>query len=231
MCVTPAALAAPVAALVRRCGAPVQVVSRDDGDHVTFLEDGATVDTVVDADRDLVRAIDVRAGAPATMTIEVDGTARTFAFGSYAAAQADADLTDVADYAFDAGRAYRLDERRELVLGFDPATQRLARVAIGERLTLSRLGLLPRPLDQPPFPYAAPVLVRTAVPDGTGSQATVVRLDVDAAGVVRTVTIVVPSADAAFDAALAARLGYDRYAPARLGGRPIAASVLRELRH
>jgi hypothetical protein len=231
MCVTPAALAAPIAALVRRCGAPAHVASRDDGDHLTFLDDGATVDTVVDADRDLVRAIDVSAGAPATMTIDVDGVPRAFAFGSYAAAEADAELADVADFAFGTGRAYRLDERRELVLSFDPQTQRLVRVAVGERLTLARLGLLARPLDQPPFPYSAPVLVRTAVPDGTGAQATVVRLDVDAAGIVRTAAIVVPSADAAFDAALGARLGYDRYAPARLGGRPIAASVLRELRH
>jgi len=31
MCVTPAALDAPVAALVRRCGAPARVASRDAG--------------------------------------------------------------------------------------------------------------------------------------------------------------------------------------------------------
>ena len=73
--------------------------------------------------------------------------------------------------------------------------------------------------------------MRTAVPDGSGPQTTIVRLDIDAAGVVRAVDIVVASDDPAFDAALAARLGYDAYRPARLGGRPVAGSVVREVRH
>ena len=231
ICVTADALAAPVAALVRRCGAPARVASSNDGNHFTFSGDGAAVDALVDADRALVRAIVVRADAPQAVAIDVDGTARTFAFGTYAQAQADAELTTVADYAFGGGRAYRLDPARELVLNFDPATKRLARVAIGERGTLARLGLLPLPIDQSPFPYLAPVLEHSAVADAAGSQATIVRLDVDRFGIVRTVAVVVPSADPAFDAALAARLGDDVYAPARLGGRPIAAGVFRELRH
>jgi len=231
MCVTPAALDAPVAALVRRCGAPAHVASRDDGAHFTFLDDGASVDAVVDPDRAGVRALDVRAAAPQEMTVDAGGSARTFGFGSYALAQADADLANVADYAFATNRAYRLDAARELVLTFDPATQRLTRVAIGERATLTRLGILPRPIDQGPFPYAAPALKRTALPDGAGARATVVRIDVDRFGIVRTVAVVVSSTDPAFDATLATRLGDDAYLPARLGGRPIAASVFRELRH
>jgi hypothetical protein len=114
MCVTAAALAAPVAALVRRCGAPTQVASRDDGHHFTFLDNGATVDAVVDPDRTIVRALDVRAAAPQSVALDVDGVARTFAFGSYALAQADADLANVADRAFATNRAYRLDAAREL---------------------------------------------------------------------------------------------------------------------
>jgi hypothetical protein len=231
MCVTAAALAAPVAALVRRCGAPARVASRDDGNHFTFLDDGATVDALVDPDRDAVRALDMHGSAPLNVTVDVGGTSRTFAFGSYALAQADAELTDVADYAFATSRAYRLDPERELVLGFDPATGCLSRVAIGERATLARLGVLPQPIDQPPFPYAAPILKHTALPDAAGAQTTIVRLDVDQAGVVRTVVVVVPSTDPAFDATLARRLGDDRYAPARLAGRPIAAGVFRELHH
>jgi hypothetical protein len=231
MCVTAAALAAPVAALVRRCGAPARVASRDDGAHFTFLDDGATVDAVVDPDRAIVRALDVRASAPQRLTLDIEGTAHTLAFGSYALSQAEAELAGDADVAFGTNRAYRLDAARELVLGFDPATARLTRVAIGERMTLVRLGVLPLPLDQPPFPYVAPVLKRSALPEGTGPQTTIVRIDVDRVGIVRGVTVVVASADPAFDATLAARLGDDTYAPARLAGRPIAAGVFREVRH
>ncbi len=184
MCATAVALAAPVAALVRRCGAPVQVESRDDGNHFTFAGDGASVDALVDPDHALVRAIDVRAAAPQTVSADIEGKTRTFAFGSYTLAQADADFANVADYAFESDRAYRLDAARELVLGFDPATKRLTRVAIGARLTLARLGLLPRPIDQPPFPYVAPVLKHTAFPGGVHGVATVVRLDVDRFGIV-----------------------------------------------
>ena len=231
MCVTAAALSAPIAALVRRCGTPVRVASSDDGNHFGFLDDGASVDAVVDPDRDLVRALDVRGRAPLTFTVNIDGSARTLAFGTYTLAQAEAGLAGVADNAFASNRAYRLDDARELVLSFDPATQRLARIAIGERATLVRLGDLPQPIDEPPFPYAAPVLKRNALADGSGAQATIVRLDIDAAGIVRAVTVVVASDDPAFDAALPRRLGDDVYAPARLGGRPIAGSVFREVRH
>lgn len=231
MCVTAAALAAPVAALVRRCGAPARVASLDDGHHFTFLDDGATVDAVVDPDRALVRALDVHAGGAQSFTVDIDGTPRTFAFGTYALAQADVDLQGAADNAFATTRAYRLDAAHELVLGFDPGSGRLARVAVGERVALVRLGALPLPVNEPPFPYVAPVLKHTAIPDGAGARATVVRLDVDRLGIVRTVEVLISSNDAAFDAMLPARLNDDAYVPARLGGRPIAASVFRELRH
>jgi hypothetical protein len=231
MCVTADALAAPVAALVRRCGAPARVESRDDGNHFTFTGEGASADVLVDPDRAVVQAIDVRAGAPQTMSADIDGRTWAFAFGSYALAQADVELANVADRAFDTKRAYRLDAARELVLGFDPATKCLTRVTIGARTTLARLGLLPRPIDQPPFPYVAPVLKHTAFRDHARGATTVVRLDVDRFGIVRTVAVVAPSTDPAFDATLAARLGEDVYVPARLGGRPIGASVFRELRH
>jgi hypothetical protein len=54
---------------------------------------------------------------------------------------------------------------------------------------------------------------------------------VDRGGIVRNVAIVVPSDDATFDAALVQKLGSDTYAPAKLGGRAIGASVYREVRH
>lgn len=231
ICVTADALAAPVAALVRRCGAPARVVSSDDGNHFVFGGSGSDIDALVDADRTLVRAFVVRAAAPQEMTAEVDGKTRTFTFGSYAQAQADAELANVADYSFAGGRAYRLDTERELVLNFDPQTKRLTAIAIGERIALARAGLLPQALDQEPFPYLAPALKRTAVPESYGRESTVVRIDLDRFGIVRTVAVVAPSDDAAFDATLALRLNEDRYTPARLSGTPIAASVFRELRH
>jgi hypothetical protein len=231
MCVTADALAAPVAALVRRCGAPARVTSRNDGNHFTFLDDGATTDALVDPDAAVVHALDTYATAPATIVATIDGIARTFAFGSYDMAQADVDLAAAADYSFNYGRAYRLDTTHELVLSFNPATKKLARVSIGERAALDRLNLLPEPINRRPFTYVAPVAKHTGVADGSGAQATIVRVDLDRFGIVRTVTVVVPSDDDTFDAKLAARLDDDSYEPARLAGRDVAASIFRELRH
>lgn len=231
MCVTADALSAPVAALVRRCGAPARVASRNDGNHFIFERDGATADVMVDPDAAVVRALDIAAPAPVTVTVPVDGIPRTFAFDRYDAARADAELAGSADYAFDNRRAYRLDAARELVLSFDPATKRLARITIGERATLGRMNVLAEPVDRRPFTYDAPVLKRTAVSGESGAQTTIVRVDVDREGIVRGVSVIVPSADPAYDATLARRLDDDRYQPARLGAQPVAASVFRELRH
>ena len=221
MCVTAAALGAPVAALVLRCGVPARVASLNDGNHFTFDRDGATADVLVDPDASVVRAIDVRADAPVTVTLPIEGTPHTFAFDRYDIARGDADLASVADHASDDRRTYRLDAAHELVLSFDPATKRLTRIAFGERAALDRRA----------FTYVAPVAKHIAVPDGSGTQATIVRVDVDREGIVRGVAVIVPSGDAAFDAALARRLDDDRYEPARLASRPVAASVFRELRH
>jgi hypothetical protein len=231
MCVTPDAIGAPVAALVRRCGAPTRVASLDDGNHFTFSRDGATADVLVDADVAAVRAIDVSASEPVSLAVVVDGARRAFAFGRDDIAHADAELATLADYAFADRRAYRLDAVHELVLTFDPATKRLARIAAGERATLERMKLLAEPVDRAPFHYVAPVARRTALPGGAGSETTIARIDVDREGIVRRVTVIVPSSDAVFDASLARRLDDDRYEPGRLAGRPAAASVFREFRH
>jgi len=231
MCVTADALAAPVAALVRRCGAPARVTSRNDGNHFTFLDDGATTDALVDPDAAVVHALDTYATSPATIVATIDGVTHTFAFGSYDMAQADVDLAAAADYSFTDGRAYRLDMVHELVLSFNPATKKLARVSIGERATLERMHLLREPINRKPFTYIAPVAKHTGVDDGSGAQATIVRVDLDRFGIVRSVTVVVPSDDAVYDAKLPARLDDDRYEPARVAGRDVAASIFRELRH
>jgi outer membrane biosynthesis protein TonB len=59
----------------------------------------------------------------------------------------------------------------------------------------------------------------------------VLRLDLDRAGVVRNVAVIVGSADPSFDQQLVAQVGHDSYAPAKLGGRAIGSSVFREIRH
>jgi hypothetical protein len=231
MCVTADALAAPVAALVQRCGPPAHVISRNDGNHFTFSDDGATVDALVDPDAAIVRALDIYAQSPATFDVAIDGVTRSFAFGTYDIAHADADLTGAADYSFGNGRAYRLDATHELVLTFSPGTKKLTRVSIGERLTLERMKLLPEQVDRRPFAYVAPVAKHIAVPDGSGAQATIVRVDIDRFGIVRLVTIIVPSDDPVFDSNLGARLDDDSYEPALLANRAVNASVFRELRH
>jgi len=105
-------------------------------------------------------------------------------------------------------------------------------LGLGDRATLLRLGYVPDPTPtQQRFPYTAPALKHTDVAEGSGARATVVRLDLDRGGVVRNVAVLVPSADAAFDQELLARVARDAYAPARLGGRSIGASVFREVRH
>ena len=94
------------------------------------------------------------------------------------------------------------------------------------------MGYLSDPTpNQVRFPFTAPVLKHTDVPDGTGARATVVRLDLDRGGIVRNVAVIIASDDAAFDQQLAARIAHDAYAPAKLAGRPIGASVWREVRH
>jgi hypothetical protein len=231
MCVTADALAAPVAALVQRCGPPAHVISRNDGNHFIFSDDGATVDALVDPDAAIVRALDIYAQSPATLDVAIDGVTRSFAFGSYDVVHADADLTGAADYSFGNGRAYRLDTTHELVLTFSPGTKKLTRVSIGERLTLERMKLLPEQVDRRPFAYVAPVAKHIAVPDGSGAQATIVRVDIDRFGIVRLVTVIVASDDPVFDSKLGARLDDDSYEPALLANRAVNASVFRELRH
>ena len=233
-CVTPAALGAPVAALVQRCGVPARVDSDSRGNHFLFADDNGAVtsDAVVDSDDGIVHAIELDGAAPGSLTTDVGGTARTFTLGKTMLQQNDAVLADAAQYTFGTTRIYGTDPKRLLVLVFDKDTRRLTTIAIGETPTLSRLGLASQAIgDSDNFGYARPVLQHGAALADRGAHATIVRLDIDTNGIVRNVAIVIPSADAAFDAALAAKLGDDRYAPAMLNGRPIGGSVYREIRH
>jgi hypothetical protein len=221
----------PLAALVRSYGVPASVASRDDGQHVVFQDGAATLSALVDDDA-TVHAVDVALPPGSVFPLLVDGTTHRLVYGTTTSAGARDELaadaeTDGANF-----RVFRVGAEDDAVLIFDGVGQTLTHVVVGDRGALLRLGYLtdPRP-QQIRFPFVAPKLRRSAVPDGSGERATIVRLDLDRGGVVANVAVIVPSGDTAFDGALTERLTHDVYVPAKLSGRPIGASVYREVRH
>lgn len=211
-----------VAAIVQNAGVPVSVESSDSGNRFTFTAAVAYAD-----DDGVVRAIDVNGG---DIRVDIDGKPKTFAIGAYAYAKAEAELASFAEFSNETTRTYILSPVRELVLVFDTA-KKLSRVIYGERGPIARLGVIPGEDGAKTFPYKAPRVRRSALTDGSGTRATIVKLRVDRGGNVLDVAIVVPSADSAFDARLQTQLLTDRFTPATLGGRAIGATVFRELRH
>jgi hypothetical protein len=221
----------PIAALVRAYGAPASVATRDDGQHIVFGDASATVAAIVD-DEATIHAVDLAFPAGTRFTIDVDGKAHTFTFGTTTSLGARDELAADAETEGANFRVFRRTADSGLVLVFEPKTSTLTHVVVGDRATLLRLGYLADPTPiQSRFPYNAPQLRRSDVPEGSGARATVLRLDLDRKGAVRKVSVVIPSDDAAFDQQLVTRLGNDSYAPAKLGGRAIGASVFREVRH
>jgi hypothetical protein len=221
----------PLAALVRAYGAPASVATRDDGQHVVFGEPSASVSAIVDDDA-TIHAIDLVFPAGTAYKLDFDGKPHTFTFGATTSLGARDELAADAETEGANFRVFRRSADSSAVLIFDAKTSKLAHVVVGDRATLLRMGYLADPTPiQSRFPFTAPVLRHTEVQDGSGPQATVLRLDLDRGGVVRKVSVVIASDDAAFDQRLVAQLGRDAYAPAKLGGRAIGASVWREVRH
>ncbi|MEA2721342.1 MAG: hypothetical protein QOJ39_3206 [Candidatus Eremiobacteraeota bacterium] len=221
----------PLAALVRVYGAPASVATRDDGQHVVFGDATASVSAVVDDDA-TIHAVDLAFPAGTKYAVDVDGKTHTFTFGATTSLGARDELAADAETEGANFRVFRRTADSGIVLVFEPKTSTLTHVVVGDRATLLRLGYLTDPTPtQTRFPFTAPVLRRTSVPDGSGARATVLRVDLDRGGVVRKVTVVIPSDDPSFDEQLVVKLSNDAYAPAKLGGRAIGASVLREVRH
>jgi hypothetical protein len=221
----------PIAALVRTYGVPASVATRDDGQRIVFGDATANVAAIVDDDA-TIHAVDLMFPAGTRFSIDLEGKTHTFTFGATTSLGARDELAVDAETEGANFRVFRRTAGSGLVLVFEPKSALLTHVVVGDRATLLRLGYLadPTPL-QSRFPYSAPVLKRTDVPDGSGDRATVLRIDLDRGGAVKNVAVVLASDDAAFDQQLATRLAGDRYAPAKLGGRAIGASVLREVRH
>ena len=221
----------PVAALVRAYGVPASVATRDDGHHVTFGDAAGSVATIVDDDA-TIHAVDLVFPPGTAYALDVQGKAHTVTFGKTTSLAARDELAADAETEGPNFRVFRRSGDSGIVLVFDPKTSALSHVVAGDRATLLRLGYLADPMPtQTRFPFTAPVLKHTDVADGTGARATVVRIDLDRGGVVRNVAVMIASDDKAFDDQLITRLGRDAYAPAKLGGRSIGASVWREVRH
>lgn len=221
----------PLSALVRAYGAPASVASRDDGQHVVFGDDAASVGAVIDDDA-RIHALDLAFPAGTRYTVELDGKPHTFSFGTTTSLGARDELASVAETEGANFRVFRRTADSDVVMVFDAKSSLLTHIVIGDRATLLRLGFLSDPTPiQSRFPFSAPVLRHTGVADGVGPHATIVRLDLDRGGVVKNVAVVIPSDDSAFDQRIAAKLAGDSYLPAKLGGRSIGASVFREVRH
>jgi hypothetical protein len=221
----------PIAALVRAYGAPASVATRDDGQHVVFGDATSNVTAIVD-DEATIHAVDLVFPAGTRFSIELEGKTHTFTFGTTTSLGARDELAADAETEGANFRVFRRTAGTGLVLVFEPKTALLTHVVVGDRATLLRLGYLTDPTPiQNRFPFVAPVLKHTSVPDGSGDRATVLRIDLDRSGRVKSVAVIVASDDAAFDQQLVTRLASDAYGPAKLGGRSIGASVLREVRH
>lgn len=221
----------PVTALVRVYGAPLSVATRDDGQRFVFGDATSSVTAVIDDDG-TIHVLDIALPPSTPYTVDLDGASHRFTFGATTSLAARDELAAQAETEGAGFRVFRRAPGSELVLVFDRTTSRLTHVVAGDRATLLRLGYIPEPAPtQSRFPFTAPALEHSTVAAGSGPAATVVRLDLDRGGIVTNVAIVVPSDDASFDDKLTAQVARDVYRAATLGGRPIGASVFREVRH
>jgi hypothetical protein len=224
------AIGTTVTALAVAAGFPTAVASEDSGNRFVF-PDGTTAYADDDG---RVLAIAVTSG---TARVAIDGTPYAFEIGRYTVGQAERDLAADAEYATPALHSYRLEPRRDLVLGFD-AAQRLQRVTYGEPGQLARLGLLPGDAAAKAVLYRPPHPLRPGFAAiGDGPLTAVYRISVDRSGAVAEVALAIPPAPAVppgttaeVAGPIAAGLKGERYAPALLDGKPIAGTIFVRVR-
>ncbi len=176
-----------------------------------------------------VNAVDETPPAGSLLTVDVDARPVVVRFGSLTPAQADEELTSIAEFASDRTRTYRLEPDRELVLSFSGPRGVLDRAVFGRHLTLVRAGVLPDDARSPMFPFAParPADAATAT-ESTAASAAIIRVELDRLGIARSTSVVVSSGDAAFDETVRERADGDRYRPATLAGRAIGSTLFRE---
>jgi hypothetical protein len=225
-------LQAPVRAVVQMYGTPRSVRSSDDGQHFTFVDGAARFDTIVDDDGH-VHAVDLSCQSGTSFAVRLDDDhTHPLVFGTTTSLEARDALATVAETEGANYRVFRRDASTDVVLIFADPGQTLSDVVVGDRATLLRLGYVrPAIPAGPVFPFVAPVLRHSALDDGNGARATILRIEVDRLGIVRDAVVFVESGDAAFDRRAVQAVSDDTYAPATLSGRPIGATVFREVRH
>jgi TonB family protein len=239
-CVTPADLGKPIAAIVERCGPPGSVVSLSTENELLYADGGRGVSITFDADQMRARILQFFTMPPApaqpfadwTVTLPFESGARQIALGHMTVADAQSTLAADADVTTQYGAAFHSTDRNDVVLASSTDDHVLRAAFVGERASLMQSGIIASPLDDAPLDYMSPIPRDTWLKaDGTGSRTTIFRIDVDATGIVRNVTIVVASGDAAFDASALQRLGDAKFRPATLDKRPVSGTSFVQVRH
>jgi len=240
-CVTPADLGKPIAAIVERCGAPEVVMSVWTQNQLLYADGGQGVSISFDADQMRARILQFFTMPPLPsepfadwdVTLPFESGAKAIALGHLTLAEAQSALAGDADVTTNAGVAFRSTARNDIVLAFDD--RHVARAAfIGERASLVQDGIIASQLGDAPLDYTQPIPREEWLrkPDAsTGLRTTIFRVDIDAAGIARKVTIVVASEDAGFDASTQSRIGDAKFRPATLDKRPVSGAIFVQVRH
>jgi hypothetical protein len=241
-CVAPADLGKPIAAIVERCGAPDIVVSLGAENQLLYVNGGKGTAIYFDADQLRARILQFTSFRPEpsepsadwTVTLPFESGARAIRLGHMTLADAQTEFAADADVTTEYGAAFRSTPQNDVVLAGSSDSHVLVGAFVGERVALVQMGLIAAPLDQAPLDYMSPVprdawlSLRTKQ---TGSRTTIFRIDVDAEGIVRKVTIVLASGDAAFDATTQQRIGDAQFRPATLDKRPVSGTYFVQVRH
>jgi hypothetical protein len=240
-CVTPADLGKPIAAIVERCGAPDVVMSVWTQNELLYASSGQGVSIAFDADQMRARILQFFTMPPEpsqpfadwTVTLPFESGPREIALGHMTLTDAQSVLAVDADVTTGAGIAFRSTAHNDVVLAFDD--QHIARAAfVGERASLVQSGTIASPLGAAPLDYTQPIPRDEWLrkPDGkSGSRTTIFRIDIDAAGIARKVTVVIPSGDAAFDASTQQRISDAKFRPATLSHRSVSGTSFVQVRH
>ncbi len=238
-CVTPADLGKPIAAIVERCGAPLGVGAIQTENALFYFDGPRGTAVFFDADQMRTRVLRFfmlppNESEPAdwSLTLPFQSGGRAITLGRTTLADVQSALAGDADVTVDYGAAFRSTPHDDIVLAASKTDHVLSTAFIGERASLVQSGLLAAALGDAPIVYEPPVPLDDWIKAGsTGPQTTIFRIDVDAGGITRKVTIVVASHDTAFDASTQARLGDAKFRAARMDSRPVSGAVFLQVRH
>jgi hypothetical protein len=238
-CVTAADLGKPIAAIVERCGSPDRVSAMGPGNGLFYFDGGHGTTIWFDADQMRARFVQFYTYPLATyqpdadwnVTLPFESGAREIALGHMTLADAQGALAVDADVTTKYGAAFRSTARNDIVLASSDHHV-LDTAFVGERTSLVQDGIINSQLGNAPLDYVQPVPRDTKLRgEGTGSRSTIFRIDVDAYGIARKVTIVIPSGDGAFDASTQLRLGDAKFRAATLEKRPVSGTSFVQVRH